>query len=161
MNKMQYLKDYKPSLWKIPFIKLDFLIRTKNVAVTSKFEIQKKDKSVTKIDLDGINLQLISLKIDGKKASAKNYKVDEDGLHIFGLKKKKHQLTIKHTTSVYQKTEPMGLYSFNGIICSQCEPEGFRRITYFIDKPEIQSKFQLSPLFSIAPRLKFSTPTIL
>ena len=142
MNKMQYLKDYKPSLWKIPFIKLDFLIRTKNVAVTSKFEIQKKDKSVTKIDLDGINLQLISLKVDGKKASAKNYKVDEDGLHIFGLKKKKHQLTIKHTTSVYQKTEPMGLYSFNGIICSQCEPEGFRRITYFIDKPEIQSKFQ-------------------
>ena len=50
--------------------------------------------------------------------------------HLFFAK-----LTIKHTTSVY-------FYSFNGIICSQCEPEGFRRITYFIDKPEIQSKFQ-------------------
>ena len=74
MNKMQYLKDYKPSLWKIPFIKLDFLIRTKNVAVTSKFEIQKKDKSVTKIDLDGINLQLISLKLMVKKHPLKTIK---------------------------------------------------------------------------------------
>ena len=142
MNKIQYIKDYQPSLWKIPFAKLDFLIKTKNIVVTSKLEIRKEDKNITQIDLDGENLQFISLKIDGKKASNKNYQVDKDGLKIFGLKKKKHILTIKNTTLVYQKTEPMGLYSFNGVIYSQCEPEGFRKITYFIDRPEIQSKFQ-------------------
>ncbi len=142
MNKLQYLKDYKPSLWKIPSVKLDFSIKTKNVVVTSKLEIQKEDKNITQIDLDGKNIQFISLKIDGKEASTKSYRVDKNGLHIFGLKKKKHLLTIKNTTLVYQKTEPMGLYSFNRVIYSQCEPEGFRKITYFIDRPEIQSKFQ-------------------
>ena len=58
MNKIQYIKDYQPSLWKIPFAKLDFLIKTKNIVVTSKLEIRKEE--------------FISLKIDGKKASNKN-----------------------------------------------------------------------------------------
>ena len=142
INKIQYIKDYQPSLWQIPSAKLDFLIKTKNIVVTSKLEIRKEDKNITQINLDGENLQFMSLKIDGKKASNKNYQVDKNGLQIFGLKKKKHLLTIKNTTLVYQKTEPMGLYSFNGVIYSQCEPEGFRKITYFIDKPEIQTKFQ-------------------
>ena len=60
MNKIQYIKDYQPSLWKIPFAKLDFLIKTKNIVVTSKLEIRKEDKEYNnQIDLDSENLQFI------------------------------------------------------------------------------------------------------
>ena len=89
INKIQYIKDYQPSLWQIPSAKLDFLIKTKNIVVTSKLEIRKEDKNITQINLDGENLQFMSLKIDGKKASNKNYQVDKNGLQIFGLPKKK------------------------------------------------------------------------
>ena len=49
MNKIQYIKDYQPSLWQIPSAKLDFLIKTKNIVVTSKLEIRKEDKNITQI----------------------------------------------------------------------------------------------------------------
>ena len=53
INKIQYIKDYQPSLWQIPSAKLDFLIKTKNIVVTSKLEIRKEDKNITQINLDG------------------------------------------------------------------------------------------------------------
>ena len=49
MNKIQYIKDYQPSLWKIPFAKLDFLIKTKNIVVTSKLEIRNEAAKTSRL----------------------------------------------------------------------------------------------------------------
>ncbi len=90
--------------------------------------------------LDGDSLTLISLALDGRELSSDEYQIEADGLRLRNLP------TAFELSSVVEidpdtNTSLEGLYRTTGTYCTQCEAEGFRRITYFLDRPDVMARF--------------------
>lgn len=136
--KKIFLKDYEPSNFCIETIDLEFDIyeeytQVKNTSFFKKNEISNQDN---KLVLDGVNLDLISLKIDNK--IYENYELEKNKLIINGLPDSFKLETIVKIDPINNK-QLMGLYKSDDIFCTQNEPEGFRRITYHLDRPDVMS----------------------
>lgn len=92
--------------------------------------------------LDGENLKLISVKLDGQPLDDSNYQVDETGMTLTGLSDM-FVLEIETECDPQNNTRLEGLYKSSGNYCTQCEAQGFRRITYFPDRPDVMSVFSV------------------
>ena len=142
--KVKHLKDYKKPDYKIESVHLDFDLDEENTQVASTLKIKSDyDAStgeVRPLRLDGDELTLTGIAIDGRALKPEEYTVDDKGLTILNPPKE-FELSIGTEIHPKANTKLEGLYVSNGMFCTQCEPEGFRRITYYPDHPDVMSVF--------------------
>ncbi len=129
-----HLKDYHAPDYHIAEIALDFTLdpAATRVATTSKV---KRTGAAVPLVLDGEELKLISVAIDGRKLDDSAYALGDDTLTIHAPPAK---FTLEIVTEIAPESNTTlnGLYTSNGMFCTQCEAEGFRRITYYLDRPD-------------------------
>ncbi len=138
------LEDYRPSDFLIPETNLVFSLDPEGTTVVSELVIERNSETGDDkpLVLDGDGLKLVGLEIDGQTVGPNAYDLTPDKLTIHVLPKEK-TFRIKVTTQISpaENSALMGLYRSNGVYCTQCEAEGFRRITYFLDRPDILSVY--------------------
>ncbi len=137
--KAIYLKDYKPFPFKVHNLYLNFDIHDGYTVVTSRALYERTNNSTSDIFLHGEDLELLELKIDGELFS--DYTVDKSGISFNIPDRDQFELEIKTKIYPEKNTRLEGLYSSSGTYCTQCEAEGFRRITYFPDRPDVMVKY--------------------
>ncbi|MCA0903546.1 aminopeptidase N [Qipengyuania aquimaris] len=133
-------EDYRPFPWMVPETRLEFDLGLESTRVRSRLTVArnaKADASPT-IRLNGDGLVPTSVKIDGEPTQA--YTMDGDDL-VLTLPGEAHEIAIETEIDPSSNTQLMGLYASNGMLCTQCESEGFRRITFFPDRPDVLSTF--------------------
>jgi len=135
-----YLKDYQPHPYKIETVDLTFDLDPSSTKVRAKLTISANDFNGAALRLDGENLRLESIAIDGVALTADEYEVDENGITI---SKTSAQFTLMTEVTIApdQNSALEGLYISSGNFCTQCEAEGFRKITYYIDRPDNMAIF--------------------
>ena len=140
--KSIYLKDYKKPAYYIPRIDLCFDIDDAETKVTSVMQIKRNLDLDTKeaLKLNGVELKLISIKIDNKLLTGSEFKVSNEFLTISNVPDE-FILTIENSINPAENKSLEGLYKSGTLFCTQNEPEGFRKITYFIDRPDVMSKY--------------------
>lgn len=143
--KTIYLKDYKPSDFIVETIDLEVDIFSEHTIVSSEMLIHKrKDLHGKKVhlELNGEGLELIELKLNGEILPHESYQLSSDKLVILNQLKDSFILNIKNKIDPKNNKALEGFYQSGPQLCTQCEPEGFRRITYFIDRPDMMAKFR-------------------
>jgi aminopeptidase N len=139
------LKDYRPSPWLIETVTLDVSLHPTETRVRARLKFKPNPKSEEKqaaLVLDGELMELESFKLDGKALAASDYELTPTSL-ILRRPPSGAQFTTDITTRINPEANKAlnGLYRSRGIYCSQCEAEGFRRITYFLDRPDVLSTY--------------------
>src|SRR5260221_1668852 len=127
-------KDYGGADYRIGTIGLDFALEPLATRVKATSQVTRTGAAAP-LTLDGEALKLLSIAIDGRTLDDKAYTLDENTLTILAPPA---NFTLELVTEISpeKNTELSGLYTANGIFCTQCEAEGFRRITYFLDRPD-------------------------
>ncbi len=137
-----YLKDYKAPAYSISDVFLTFDLDDNATLVTSEMRVfRNKNVSTTDLELVGEQLKFVSAKLDGKDLDTKRFQVNDLGFKLIGPPES-FTLTIQNKIDPASNKALEGLYKSSGIFCTQNEPEGFRRITYFIDRPDVMAKFK-------------------
>jgi aminopeptidase N len=134
-----HLEDYKTPSFKIEKIDLRFELNSENTTVFSTMEIKKQDQS-SDLVLDALNLELLDIKLNELPLTQGRYLLQEEFLVIKNVPQN-FRLSITNRIYPQNNTELEGLYKSGGIFCTQCEPEGFRRITPYIDRPDVMAEF--------------------
>jgi aminopeptidase N len=134
-----HLADYRAPDFHIETISLDFALDPQATRVTARLEIARKSAAAPLV-LHGEELKLISVALDGRTLAAENYKLDDKSLTIPNVP----DHFVLETVAIIvpaANTALEGLFQSSGMFCTQCEPEGFRRITWFLDRPDNLSVF--------------------
>ena len=135
----KYLADYAPPDHLIEEVDLDFKLDPTATRVAAKLRLRRNPKVATAgrpLVLHGENLTLLSLALDGKPLEAADYCLGEMTLTIPEVPGQPFTLDMVTVCNPEANAALTGLYRSSGTYCTQCEPEGFRRITYFIDRPD-------------------------
>ena len=142
MNEMEtiYLKDYKVPTFKIESVDLVFDLFEEYALVTNVMNVTKVDASAKDISLDSIELELVELWLNDLKLKDTRYIIKDERLEILNVPE---TFRLKIINKIYPQnnTELEGLYKSGTIFCTQNEPEGFRRITPYLDRPDVMSVF--------------------
>ena len=133
-----YLKDYQPVPFQVDSIDLHFNLAEEQTVVTSILKMQRKASGALR--LDGQELELASIKLDGVALPADRYVVDAESLTITELPDA-FELKIQTIAKPQLNTSLEGLYKSSGNFCTQCEAEGFRKITYYYDRSDVMTLF--------------------
>ncbi len=139
------LKDYTPPAFAIAEVTLDIELDPKATRIHTTLKMARNPKaadSTAPLVLDGEKLQLHEVKIDGETLGKNRYMVSDTQLVIHDVPAGAFTLESVTTCAPEENTALEGLYLSNGIYCTQCEAEGFRRITYYIDRPDVMSVFR-------------------
>ncbi|MCO4753511.1 MAG: aminopeptidase N [Bacteriovoracaceae bacterium] len=139
-SKEIFLKDYKePDFW-IEKTELFFDIEVEKTIVHSKLSIKRNGTHSGELVLDGVDLKLLELSIDGQELSADDYSVTDKSLIVIT---DKNEFVLESKVEIDPKNNFSceGLYKSGEIFCTQNEAQGFRKITYFLDRPDVMSKF--------------------
>ncbi|MCD8526008.1 MAG: aminopeptidase N [Alphaproteobacteria bacterium] len=134
-----YLKDYKPSPYQISHIDLNFDLHEGYAIVTAKTQFTAEPHTRDDLFLYGEDLELLEITIDG--TPVQGHVVTDKGVTIPCPHKAEFTLEIKTRIHPENNTRLEGLYKSGGTYCTQCEAEGFRRITYYLDRPDIMAMF--------------------
>ena len=124
------LKDYKVFDYEIPKIFLDFVIKKNAVNITTKLKLIKKNKNTSNLILDGKEIFIKKIFIDDSLLEEEYYNQQKNNLKIKNINKDNFLLTIEGIIKPKENTSLLGMYESNGIITTQCEAEGFRRISF-------------------------------
>ena len=138
------LKDYSVPDFLISTVDLYFDLHEEYAQVSSKLHIKRNPKSVVPqapLILDGDKLELVSLKINGKAVSSSDYQVTEENLTIQRTPSGEFSLECVTKIKPQENLTLMGLYKSSGMFCTQCEAQGFRKITYYLDRPDVMAIF--------------------
>ncbi len=138
--KEKFLKDYRPSPYTIKEVSLEFEIFESYVDVSSVLHVERQEEGCNELKLDALDLELLKISVDEKPLLEDDYAISKEGLTIFNVEKEAN-IYIKNRIYPSKNTELEGLYVSGNILCTQCEPEGFRRITPFIDRPDVMAKY--------------------
>ena len=146
-----YLKDYRPPAFTIETTDLQFDLYEDHASVTSKLLFKRNpasdDGEADVLILHGQQLQLEKLLVAGTELSKDQFLVDEESLTIHQLSDLLGAPVTEFTLECQTRIEPQnntaleGLYKSKKMFCTQCEAEGFRRITYYLDRPDVMSTF--------------------
>lgn len=137
-SKEIFLKDYRePDFW-IPNLELDFAIAPLKTIVSAKMNIERNGSHQNELVLNGVNLRPLGFKIDGRELSSEEFEVLPEGLKV---KTDKNSFVFESMVEIDPKNNLSceGLYQSGEIFCTQNEAEGFRKITYFLDRPDVMS----------------------
>ena len=137
------LSEYRPPDHSITDTRLEFDLRDGVTQVTSQLSVRRTGTQST-LRLDGQELELVSVAVDGRPLTSNEYQTDDDSLTLFDLPEA-CDLTIVTRIHPEQNVALEGLYKSGGrsggMYCTQCEAEGFRKITYYLDRPDVLAKF--------------------
>lgn len=135
-----YLHNYTKPAFSIESVNLTFELFEEYALVTSIMKVQKSDTNEKNLRLDAIDLELVSLYINDLEVDESRYIIGKESFIILNVPT---IFTIKITNKIYPQnnTELEGLYKSGDIFCTQNEPEGFRRITPYLDRPDVMSVF--------------------
>ncbi|WP_297322334.1 aminopeptidase N [uncultured Bartonella sp.] len=142
-NSVFRLEDYAPTDYAISTTELTFSLHPTQTIVKSKLSLSRRDKTkpASPLVLVGDELKLLSVAINGNKLSQSEFFVSPEKLEIYNPPKDNFVVEIVTEINPKKNRQLMGLYLSNGVYCTQNEPEGFRRITYFYDRPDVLSVF--------------------
>lgn len=137
------LQDYAAPAFSIASVDLTFDLAPTGTRVRAELKIERRDGASGPITLDGEDLRLMEIAIDGEALAEDAYEQTETELI---LKQAPEAFTLTTLVSIdpERNTRLEGLYQSNGIYCTQCEAEGFRRITFFPDRPDVMSRYRVT-----------------
>ncbi|MDH5377515.1 MAG: aminopeptidase N, partial [Gammaproteobacteria bacterium] len=137
-----YLKDYKKPAYLIESTYLQFDLHNDftRVLTTSRFRRNPDGEGKGLLELDGTELKLINLRLNGEVVDKEEIVFREEGICI-AVEGDEFELEIETEIYPQKNTALEGLYVSNGMYCTQCEAEGFRRITYFLDRPDVMTRY--------------------
>jgi aminopeptidase N len=134
------LKDYRPPDWLVESVSLDVSLHPTAARVRATLALKPNPNTISApVILDGDGLTLVSLKLDGSTLPPDTYIATSDSLTIPQPPNAPFTLEIETVIDPSANTQLSGLYRSSGTYCTQCEAEGFRRITYFPDRPDIMA----------------------
>jgi len=137
---MTRLADYRPPEFQIDQVRLEFDLHPSATRVKARMVVRRDGDHTEPLRLDGDGLKTLSVSIDGAVLPPKAYVLDESSLAIPGVPDA-FVLETEVEIDPSANSALMGLYMSGGRFCSQCEPEGFRRITWYADRPDVMSRF--------------------
>jgi aminopeptidase N len=136
------LEDYRPPDWLIEAVDLDVALHPTATIVRAKLAIRPNGSGApAPLVLDGDELSLRSIRLDGKPLPAESFVATADRLTIAQAPQRPFVLEIETVLDPTNNTKLMGLYRAGATYCTQCEAEGFRRITYFLDRPDVMAVY--------------------
>ena len=141
--KMIYLKDYQAPEYLIDETHLTFELHDDHTLVHAQLVMRRnpaRGAGLPPLVLDGQLLELLSVKLDDAELSAADYTQSPDSLT---LQPGADSFTVDTSVRIHPETNTAleGLYKSSGMFCTQCEAEGFRKITYYLDRPDVMSRF--------------------
>ena len=139
--KAIYLADYQPPGYTTQQTGLHFDIRDGQTTVTATLQVARQDAAASEMELLGEELTLVSVELDGRALSSNEYALSDHSLTLFNLDEG-HEIRIVTQICPEENTALEGLYRSSSMYCTQCEAEGFRKITYYQDRPDVLSKFK-------------------
>lgn len=140
-HKRKYLKDYRPPDFDILKTELRFELDASCTRVKSRLQLQRRSASpAAELVLDGIELKLLELRLDGELLQAGDFELTAENLILKSVPDR-FEIYCEVEVDAAANTRLEGLYLSNGNFCTQCEAEGFRYITYYLDRPDVMSVF--------------------
>lgn len=141
--KMIYLKDYQAPDYLIDETHLTFELFDDHSLVHAQLVMRRnpaRGAGLPPLVLDGEQMQLLSVKLDDSDLSGDDYQLAADSLT---LQPRSETFTVDTSVRIHPETNTAleGLYKSSGMFCTQCEAEGFRKITYYLDRPDVMSRF--------------------
>ncbi len=140
------LSDYRPPGWLIDSVRLEFDLRPDTTRVKARLACRRNpaaDDDQAPLILDGDELSLKALKVNGGEIADSDYVLDDRSLRLAGLPESA-EVEIETEIDPAANTKLEGLYLSNGNFCTQCEAEGFRRITFFSDRPDVMATYHVT-----------------
>ncbi|MGE5085190.1 MAG: aminopeptidase N, partial [Bacillota bacterium] len=137
-----YLKDYKAPAFSVDSIHLDFNLNEDFCRVVAKSQIKQLEPG-SALHLNGEDLKLVSVKINGQTLSPSQYQLAAEEM-IIPTVPASFTLEIETQLEPQNNTSLEGLYKSNGIFCTQCEAQGFRKITWFLDRPDVMTSYSVT-----------------
>ncbi len=136
------LTDYQPFGYRIETVNLQFELGEDKTIVKSLMTVacNTKCEGIHPLVLNGRGLKLLGMRMDGKELAGHDYKIEDEKLTITAVPDR-FVLEIDTEIDPAANTELSGLYRSGSMFCTQCEAEGFRKITYFPDRPDVLTKF--------------------
>jgi len=135
------LEEYRAPDFAIEKVDLDFILDPKATRVTAALVLRPLAGTSVPLTLAGDGIKLTGIKVDGEALAADRYEATPDRLVLPSVPDGEFTLTIETEIDPSGNTELMGLFRSNKTYCTQCEAEGFRRITYFLDRPDVLSVY--------------------
>ena len=136
----RYLADYSESNFSISTVELDFKLDETKTRVTNRMKMTRKVETKDPLILDGEHLTLLSVLIDDEILSSDDYQLSDNSLSLV-VDKAEFTLEIITEINPLDNTALEGLFKSGDAYCTQCEAEGFRRISYYLDRPDIMATF--------------------
>ena len=133
-------EDYTPPEWLVPETKLEFDLDPSTTRVTATLSVTRNGDHAAPLRLDGAGQKPLSVTVDG--VAINDWRIDGVQL-VIPLAGAAHVVETQVEIAPDRNTQLMGLYASGGNLCTQCEAEGFRRITYFPDRPDVLSIYSV------------------
>lgn len=136
--KTVYAKDYKKPAYQISHVDMTFDLDSEHTKAVAEMQVHRESDTAENAPmwLDGDELTLKGIAINGKPLKPEDYILSEEGMTLLNPPKD-FTLTIETDINPKANTKLQGLYESDGILCTKCETHGFRRITYFPDRPDV------------------------
>ncbi|WP_353291495.1 aminopeptidase N [Synechococcus sp. M16CYN] len=137
-----HLEDYTPWAFSLPTIDLDVNIQSDHVVVSSRFELQPKIPDAL-LQLRGVDLVIEAIAINEVPLCSSDWVFEDDLLTIAKCPKRSFILSTRCRINPYNNSSLEGLYASCGLLSTQCEAEGFRRISLHPDRPDVLSRWRV------------------
>jgi aminopeptidase N len=144
--KVIQLKDYRPPEFLIDRVDLHFDLGLHETAVKAELDIRRNPAAMRgdgDLELQGEHLELLEITLDGRALPPVEYAVHEDALVVHRVPDR-FRLCTRVMIRPAENTALEGLYVSGDMLCTQCEAEGFRRMTYFLDRPDVMARFRVA-----------------
>ena len=135
--QVKHLKDYTAPTFTINHIDLNVILDGENTKVVALSKVSRRNEHQLDLILDGEQLNLVSVKLNGKGCEYRQ----TDSQLVIATSESEFELEITTALNPEANTSLEGLYMSDGAYCTQCEAEGFRRITYFLDRPDVLATY--------------------
>jgi aminopeptidase N len=141
-----YLKDYQVPAFLIERTELTFELGEEQTRVLSRLHLRRNPDFPAVADvlrLDGQDMELVALSLNDQPLTDKDYLLESESLSIPGIDRFGAEFVLSCETLIkpQDNTSLEGLYKSNTMFCTQCEAEGFRKITYYLDRPDVMARF--------------------
>ncbi len=137
-------EQYEPSPYRIESVSLEFDLKPAATEVQARLVLSANEAARPgPLVLDGEDLRLLAISLDGKELAPHEYELTDRTLSLDGLPAR-FELQTRVEINPAANTQLSGLYLSSGNFCTQCEAMGFRRITYFLDRPDVMARFRVT-----------------
>ncbi|MDF3818754.1 aminopeptidase N [Leptospira sp. 96542] len=143
-EKTNRIEDFRLSPWITPEVYLRFDLDLQQTIVKAEYKVQKRENGLEPVFLNGEGLEFLSIRINGNIVDPNEFEHVEGGIKILTPPSEDFTLYIENRINPSNNTNLEGLYKSGSMLCTQNEPEGFRKIIYSIDRPDNPMKFRVS-----------------